>query len=229
MDDADLMREILETLISDTSRQLRALERAVGDCRCQRDGAPGPLFQRRVRQCRRHLHGAHPAGDREEGGGGRPAGLRSIARLAAARVSEAAGGGRAANRLNSSAALSLRRRKARLRAWIRAAVRPRPPRYRRRAKPAASAARFARHPLGERRSRRDRSRAPARTVARLGHPIRFEPRGQPQNIAAGRIAHLHRNSRRLQIAHIAGISKMFQQKFRVHSALKSFYSCARSH
>ena len=31
MDDADLMREILESLISDTSRQLLALERALGE------------------------------------------------------------------------------------------------------------------------------------------------------------------------------------------------------
>ena len=136
MDDAELMREILEALLSDTSQPDSRAGACAGRVRCQGDGAPGPLFQRRLRQRRRYLHGAHPAGDREESGGGRPGGLRSIAPVAAERVSEVAGRGCEPNRLNSSARLSLRPRTARRRASIQAVAHPRRPRYRRRVSPA---------------------------------------------------------------------------------------------
>ena len=193
------------SLISDTSRQLARAGTRAGSGRCQGNRAPGPLFQRRVRQRGRNLHGAHPAGDRKESGGGRPAILRRIADLAAAGISEAAGGSRKPNRLNFSTRLSLRPRKARRRAWIRAAARPRRPRYPRRAGLRSAARDFpVIHSVSADPAAIDavQPRVRYRASATRSDSNRAD---KPQNIAASRIGHLHRDRRGIQIAHIAGI------------------------
>lgn len=90
MDVADLMREILESLISDTSRQLLALERALGDANAKETlrlahyskGACASVGATSTARLLQEI---------EKSRGGGSGVVRSLAPIAAAGISEVAG------------------------------------------------------------------------------------------------------------------------------------------
>ena len=78
---------------------------------------------------------------------------------------------------------------------------------------------LADHPFGKGRARGDRRRAAADLKTRLDHLSVFKERGQAQQVSAGRIAHIHDDRGRRELADVAGIAEMFEEQFGMHVVL----------